>query len=116
MMLILNLKRARSHFFKIKFSVSFEELSLQRCHLKILVEMVILFGCTVQFWVLQLPILYCVRLIMVTRTTHIFINIFQTEQFSVVKFDMGYENNMSFLVIPNLQKFKKVEKNWTVYL
>ena len=116
MMVILNLKRAWSYFFKIKFSVSFEELSLQRCRLKILVEMVILFGCTEQFWVLQLPIFYYVSLIMVTITTHIFINIFQTKQFSVVKFDMGYEDNISFLVIPNLQKFEKGFKNRTVYL
>ena len=48
---------------------------------------------------------------MVTITRHIFINIFQTEQFSVVKFAMGYEKNMSFLLIAKPQKFwKKVEK------
>ena len=36
------------------------------------------------FCILQLPISYCV--IMVTITKHIFINIFQTEHFSAVKF------------------------------
>ena len=35
---------------------------------------------------------------MVTITRHIFINIFQTENFSAVKFAMGYEKkNMSFM-------------------
>ena len=43
-------------------------------------------------------------LIMVTITRHVFINTFQTEHFSAVKFAMGYEKNMSFLVLPNLQK------------
>ena len=32
-------------------------------------------------------------------TKYIFINIFQVEHFSVVKFDMGYEKNKSFFVI-----------------
>ena len=36
---------------------------------------------------------------MVTITGHVFINIFQTEHFIAVKFSMGYEKNMSFLVI-----------------
>ena len=49
-----------------------------------------------------------------TITRHIFINVFQTDCFSAVKFAMGYEKNtsMSFLVIPKslrLEK-KKVEK------
>ena len=46
---------------------------------------------------------------MVTITRHVFINIFQTEHFSAAKFAiaMGYEKNMSFLVIANLQKFEK---------
>ena len=34
------------------------------------------------------------------------VNIFQSELLAV-KFAMGYEQNMSFLVIPNLQKFDK---------
>ena len=37
------------------------------------------------------PVSYCVSLIMVTITRHIFINIFQTEQFSAVKFALSYE-------------------------
>ena len=45
---------------------------------------------------------------MVTITRHIFIDIFQTEHISAVKFDMGYDENMSFLVTyQNLQKFEK---------
>ena len=47
---------------------------------------------------------------MVTLTRHVFINIFQTEHFSAVKFDMGYhgyEKNMGFLGYQNLQKFEK---------
>ena len=50
-----------------------------------------LFRCTKQFCILQLPVFYCVSLIMITITRHVFINIFQTEHFSGVKFDMGYE-------------------------
>ena len=61
--------------------------------------------------VLQLPISYCVSLIMVTTTRHIFINIFKMECLSAVKFAMGYEKNMSFHVIPKSPKvLKKVEK------
>ena len=48
---------------------------------------------------IQLPISYCVSLIMVTITRHVFINIFQTEHFLAVKFSMGYVKNMTFLVI-----------------
>ena len=70
--------------FKIKFSVSFEESSLQRYKFQISVELVKPFGCTKQFCVLQLPISHCVNLIMVTITRHIFINTFQTEFFSAV--------------------------------
>ena len=62
------------------------------------------FGCTKQFCVLQLPISYFVSLIMVTITRHPFIDIFQTEYCSAVKFDMGYEKNMSFLAIPKSPK------------
>ena len=63
---------------------------------------------------MQLPILYCVSLIMVTITNHIFINIVKMEYFLSVIFAMGYEKNVSFLVLPNLQKLKKKKKkNWT---
>ena len=48
---------------------------------------------------------------MVTITREIFINIFQTEHFLAVKFAMGYEKNMTFLVIAKSPKvWKKVEK------
>ena len=50
---------------------------------------------------------YCVSLIMVTITRHIFINIFKTEYISAMKFDRGNEKNMSFFVIPKFQKFEK---------
>ena len=64
-----------------------------------------------QFCILQLPISYYVSLIMVTITRHFFVNFFQTKHFSAVKFYMGYEKNMSFLVIPKSPKVgKKVEK------
>ena len=66
-------------------------------------------GCTKQFCIglLQLPISYCVSLIMVTITRHIFINIFQTEHFSAVKFAMGCKKNMIFFCDSSLQKFEK---------
>ena len=64
-----------------------------------------------QFSILQLPISYCVGLIMVTITRHFFTNISQMDHFSAVKFYMGYEKNMSFLVIPKSPKVgEKVEK------
>ena len=48
---------------------------------------------------------------MVTITRHVFVNIFQTEHFSAVKFAMGYEKNMSFLLIPKSQEVgKKVKR------
>ena len=48
---------------------------------------------------------------MVTITRHVFINIFQTEHFSAVKFAIGYEKNMCFLVIAKSPEvWKKVEK------
>ena len=51
---------------------------------------------------------------MITITRDIFINIFQMEHISAVKFDMGYEKNMSLLVIPKSPKvWKKSWKNPT---
>ena len=47
------------------------------------------------------------KLIMVTMTGHIFINILQTEHFSALKFAMSYEKDMSLFVIP------KIWKVWT---
>ncbi len=55
----------------------------------------------------QLPIPYCVSLIMVTITSHIFINIFQMVHFSAVKFTRGNEKNMNFLLIPKSTKVWK---------
>ena len=44
---------------------------------------------------------------MVTITRHVLINIFQTEHFSAMKYDVGCEKNMSILVIPKSLKFWK---------
>ena len=45
------------------------------------------------------------------HTRHVFINIFQMEHFSAVKIDIGYEKNMSFLVIPkSLKVWKKLKR------
>ena len=42
---------------------------------------------------------------------HVFINMFQMEHISAVKFDTSYEKNMSFLVIPKSPKVgRKIEK------
>ena len=81
----LSLKGARSYFSKFRFSVSFKESSLQRCKFEISVEMVKPFRYTKQICILQLPIIsYCISLIMVTITRHVFINILQTECFSAL--------------------------------
>ena len=59
-------------------------------------------------------ILYCVSLIMVIITRHVFVNIFQTEHFSAVKFGIGYKRKTIwvFLWHQNHQKLdKKLEKN-----
>ncbi len=61
-------------------------------------------GCKKRMRILQLPTPYCVSLIMVTITNHIFINIFQTVHFSVVKFTRGNEKKMSFLLTPKSPK------------
>ena len=42
---------------------------------------------------MQLPTPYCVSLIMVTTTSHIFITIAQTVHFSAVQFTWGYRKN-----------------------
>ena len=50
-------------------------------------------------------------MIVVTISRHFFINILQTQHFSAMKFYMGYEENMSFLVIPKSPKAgENVEK------
>ena len=110
-----DLKHLKVHavvIFKIKLHVpvSFEESSLQGCKFKISVKTGKPFVCSSNFvYCSCLP--YCVSLIMVTITGHIFINFFQMKQFSAVKFDMGYEKSMSFQAIPKspkvLKKFKR---------
>ena len=102
-MLFYSFKGAQSFFSKFSFLFHLKDHT-QRCKFKISVETFKPSGCRKQFYILQLPISYCVSLIMVTITGHIFINIFQTEHFSAVKFAMGYEKNMNFLVIPKCPK------------
>ena len=107
---VCQLQGAWSYFSKFIFSLSFEESSLQKYKFQISVETVQPFGCTKQFCRLQLPISYCASLNMITIIRHIFMNIFQTEHFSAVKFAVGNEKKMSFLVIPKSPKvWKKVE-------
>ncbi len=70
------------------------------------------FGHKKRLRISQLPIPYCVSLIMVTITSHIFINIFQMVHFSAVNFTRGNEKNMSFLLIPKYPKiWEKSEAN-----
>ncbi len=52
------------------------------------------FGHKKRLCILQLPVPYCVSLIMVTITSHIFINIFQTVHCSAVKFTRDNEKNI----------------------
>ena len=102
---------AQSYFSKFSFSVLFSESLLLSYKFQNLGKMIKLFGCTKQFCDLQLPIFYCVGLIMVTITRHLFINISQMKHISAVKFDRGYEKNMSFLAIPKSTKvLKKLKK------
>ncbi len=62
------------------------------------------FGHKKRLRISQWPIPYCVSLIMVTITSHIFMNIFQTVHFSAVKLTRGNEQNMNFLLIPKSLK------------
>ena len=48
--------------------------------------------------------LLCVSLIIVTISSHIFVNISQTVHFSAVKFTRVNEKNMNFLLIPKSLK------------
>ena len=67
-----------------------------------------LFGCEEQFCLLQLPISYCVSLIMVTITKYVFkINIFRMTQFSAMKLAWIMWKTWAFLWFQNLQKFEK---------
>ena len=94
-------------FFQIKFSISFEESSLQGCKCNIWVKTVKPLWYT--FCILHLPISYRVSLIWITITRHIFLYIFQTEHISAVKFDKVYEENMRH---PCDAKISKSLKNW----
>ena len=92
-------------FFKIEFSFVCWKSLLIRSKSKISVESVKPFGCTKQLCKLQLPILYCASLVMVTITDHIFTDISPREYLLAVKFLVGNEkNNMGQLLVPKSQK------------
>ena len=58
--------------------------------------------------ILHILVAYILSLIVIAITKHVFINMFKKKKkknFLAVKFEMGYEINMSFLVIP---KFAEV--------
>ncbi len=75
---------------------------------KISVKSVQPFGYKKRLRILQLPIPFYVRIIMVTITSHIFINIFQMVHFSAVKFARDNKKNIwAFFWYLNLQKFEK---------
>ncbi len=76
----------------------------KKCWFQISVKSVKWFRYKKRLCILQLPIPYCLSLIMVTITSHIFINIFQTVHFAAVKFTRGNEKNTSFLLIPKSPK------------
>ncbi len=73
---------------------------------KISVKSVKPFGYTKRLYIWQLPIPYWLNVIMVTITSHVFINIFQTTFFSR-KIHQGNKKNMSFLY----QNLRKCGKN-----
>ncbi len=87
---------------------SYDVSSPKKSWFQISVKLVTLFGYKKRLRILQLSIPYCVNLIMVTITGHIFINIFQTVNFSAVKLTRSNEKSMSFLLIP---KSHEVQKN-----
>ena len=108
----LHYLKVHGPFFKNLLFVSSEESSLQRWKIwnfcwncqAIWMHKAILYTAVAY-------ILYCVSLIMVTITRHIFINIFQTKHSSAVKVAMGYEKNIHFLVIAKSPKaWKKLKR------
>ena len=105
------IKDAHSYFSKFSFMFHLKNHHSKDVNLKFQLKWSCCLDVRSNFVYLQLCISYCVSLIMVTITRHIFINIFETEHFSAVKFDMGYEKNMNFLVIAKYPKVKK-KKSW----
>ena len=105
------LKVVQSYFSKFTSGFHLKNHHTKDVKFQISVETVKPFGFMKQFCILQLPISYCVSLIIVPITRQVSTNIFQPEHFSAVKFAMGCEKNMSFLVIGKSPKvWKKVEK------
>ncbi len=62
------------------------------------------------FAIIVFTLLCKLLLTKVTITSHIFVNIFQTVQFSAVIFNRCNEKSMSFLLIPKSQKVQKKKK------
>ena len=83
-----------------------------KCKFKISVEMVKPFGCTKQFCVLQLPISYCARLIMVMGM-YVFINIFVILNGTLFSCNIWLKlwEIWAFLWY-QMQNLLKFEKNW----
>ena len=89
-------------------SVSFEEPSLQRRKFQIWIEMIKPFNVRSNF-------VYCSglllsKLIMITITRHVFINIFQTKHLSTVKVIMIYEKKNELSCDTKISK--SLEKSW----
>ena len=102
--------KVRSLIFKILFSTSMYHHP-KDVNLKVSVETINLIGRTKQFAYCSCLYLTVLAYLWLTITSHIFINIFQREHFWAVKFAIGYEKNMSFLVIPKSSKiWIKVEQ------
>ena len=90
-------------FFKILFSVSFEELSLQRCKFKILFETVKAFGCIKHLYFTVAYFLLC----KLSYGYHNQANFYQCLPNGMLfscEFAMGYEKNTNFLVITKSPK------------
>ena len=90
---------------------SFEESSLQRCKSKIWVwngQAILMYEA--DLYIAVAYTLLCKLNYMVTISRHIFINIFQTEHFSALKFALGYEKNELSCDTKISKSLKKVEK------
>ena len=101
-------------YFQNKVSVSFENSSLERWKCKISVKTVKPFGCTKQFCILQLPISYCVSLIMISITRHVFIDIIPNGTLFSWKICHGFwDENELFFCDTKISKSLKSRKNRT---
>ena len=79
LLIIPELKSAQSYFFKIQFSISFEDSPIQIYNFKIELKCSSRFDVWDNFVICSCLWFCCVSLIMLSITGHILINIFQTE-------------------------------------